>query len=171
MYSPQENKISIEKNKISINKNIFSCFYLLIFYSKPSEIRVNPINLCSKKNSVAKRTRIYRIDTDTSLVGRYCLPDSSHYMLYKSRDFVPGYFRFARYWLPARSPVLLCPSEQQMLLFHINSHISDCFLLKNKMSKCNSTLPPRGSYRFDNQDLIGGGIRGGIRVELREVPP
>ena len=51
------------------------------------------------------RTRIYRIDTDTSLVGRYCLPDSSHYMLYKSRDFVPGYSRFARYWLPARSTI------------------------------------------------------------------
>ena len=39
------------------------------------------------------------------------------------------------------------------------------------MLKCNSTLPPRGSYRFDNQDFIGGGIMGGIRVELREVPP
>ena len=50
-------------------------------------------------------------------------------------------------------------------------HISDCFLLKNKMLKCNSTLPPRGSYRFDNQEFIGGGIMGGIRVELREVPP
>ena len=58
-----------------------------------------------------------------------------------------------------------------MLLFHINSHISDCFLLKNKMLKCNSTLPPHGSYRFDNQEFIGGGIMGGIRVELREVPP
>ena len=33
----------------------------------------------------------------------YCLPDSSHYMLYKSRDFVPGYSRFARYWLPAKT--------------------------------------------------------------------
>ena len=58
-----------------------------------------------------------------------------------------------------------------MQLFHINSHISDSFLLKNKMSKCNSTLPPLGGYRFDNQWIIGGGIRGGIRVELREVPP
>ena len=36
---------------------------------------------------------------------RYCLPDSSHYMLYKSRDFVPGYSRFARYWLPAKSTI------------------------------------------------------------------
>ena len=58
-----------------------------------------------------------------------------------------------------------------MQLFYINSHISDGFLLKNKMLKCNSTLPLRGSYRFDNQDFIGGGIRGGIREELREVPP
>ena len=48
-------------------------------------------------------TRIYRIDADASFVGRYCLPDSSHYMLYKSRDFVPGYSRFARYWLPAKT--------------------------------------------------------------------
>ena len=39
------------------------------------------------------------------------------------------------------------------------------------MLKCNSTLPPRGSYRFDNQWIICGGIMGGIRVELREVPP
>ena len=39
------------------------------------------------------------------------------------------------------------------------------------MLKCNSTLPPRGSYRFDNQFVIDSGISGGIRVELREVPP
>ena len=37
------------------------------------------------------------------------------------------------------------------------------------MLKCNSTLPPRGTYRFDNQEIIDGGIIGGIRVELREV--
>ena len=36
---------------------------------------------------------------------RYCLPDSSHYMSWKSRDFVPGYSRFARYWLPAKSTI------------------------------------------------------------------
>ena len=67
--------------------------------------------------------------------------------------------------------VLLCPSGQQMQLFHINSHISDSFSLKNKMLKCNSTLPPWGAYSFDNQKIIDGGIIGGIRVELREVPP
>ena len=53
------------------------------------------------------RTRIYRIDSGCLVVGRYCLPDSCHCMLYKSRDFVPGYSRFARYWLPARSPLLV----------------------------------------------------------------
>ena len=47
------------------------------------------------------------IDADALVVGRYCLPDSCHYMLYKSRDFVPGYSRYARYWLPARSPLLV----------------------------------------------------------------
>ena len=36
---------------------------------------------------------------------RYCLPDSSHYKSWKSRDFVPGYSRFARYWLPAKSTI------------------------------------------------------------------
>ena len=65
----------------------------------------------------------------------------------------------------------MCSSEQELQLFHINSHISDSFLLKNKMLKCNSTLPPRGGYRFDYQEIISGGISGGIRVELREVPP
>ena len=39
------------------------------------------------------------------------------------------------------------------------------------MLKCNSTLPPQVSYRFDNQMIAHGGIRGGIRVELHEVPP
>ena len=39
------------------------------------------------------------------------------------------------------------------------------------MSKCNSILPPRGSYRFDNQEFIDGGIMGGIRVELHVIPP
>ena len=58
-----------------------------------------------------------------------------------------------------------------MLVFHINSHISDSFLLKNKMSKCNSTLPPRCSYHSDNQEIISGGISGGIRVELHVIPP
>ena len=39
------------------------------------------------------------------------------------------------------------------------------------MLKCNSTLPPRGTYRFDNQEIIDGGIMGGSRVELHVIPP
>ena len=34
---------------------------------------------------------------------RYCLPDSRFVLVYKSRDFVPGYSRFARYCLPDRA--------------------------------------------------------------------
>ena len=66
----------------------------------------NPFNPCSF-------TTEFFSNTDLSdwrgclVVGRYCLPDSCHCMLYKSRDFVPGYSRFARYWLPARSPLLV----------------------------------------------------------------
>ena len=33
----------------------------------------------------------------------YCLPDSCIYVFLISRDFVPGYSRFARYWLPAKA--------------------------------------------------------------------
>ena len=36
---------------------------------------------------------------------RYCLPDSSHYMSWKSRDFVPGYSRFARYLITTKSTI------------------------------------------------------------------
>ena len=36
---------------------------------------------------------------------------------------------------------------------------------------CNSTLPPQHTYHFDNQANAYGGITGGIRVELHEVPP
>ena len=32
----------------------------------------------------------------------YCLPDSC-FCIIITRDFVPGYSRFARYWLPAKS--------------------------------------------------------------------
>ena len=59
----------------------------------------------------------------------------------------------------------------KMRLFHINSHISSGFLLKNKISKCNSTLPPRCCYHCDNQWIMRGGITGGIRVELHVIPP
>ena len=59
----------------------------------------------------------------------------------------------------------------KMRLFYINSHIFSGFLLKNKISKCNSTLPPLGDYLFDYQRVRQGGTIGGIWVELREVPP
>ena len=36
---------------------------------------------------------------------------------------------------------------------------------------CNSTLPPRHYYHFDNQRFMRGGIMGGIRVELHVIPP
>ena len=38
---------------------------------------------------------------------RYCLPDSRFVLVYKSRDFVPGYSRFARYCLPDRACCLV----------------------------------------------------------------
>ena len=64
-----------------------------------------------------------------------------------------------------------CVLQHKNAVFHINSHISSSFLLKNKISKCNSTLPPRCCYRYDNQWIIRGGITGGIRVELHVIPP
>ena len=43
----------------------------------------------------------------------YCLPDSSHYMSWKSRDFVPGYSRCARYCLPDKAGCSRNASLQQ----------------------------------------------------------
>ena len=37
------------------------------------------------------------------LVDWYCLPDSPLSLSCNPRDFVPGYSRYARYWLPAKS--------------------------------------------------------------------
>ena len=37
--------------------------------------------------------------------------------------------------------------------------------------ECNSTLPPQRYYNLDSQCFMCGGISGGIRVELHEVPP
>ena len=39
---------------------------------------------------------------------RYCLPDSRFVLVYKSRNFVPGYSRFARYCLPDRACCFSC---------------------------------------------------------------
>ena len=80
----------------------------------------NPFNPCSF-------TTEFFSNTDLSdwrgclVVGRYCLPDSCHCMLYKSRDFVPGYSRFARYWLPARSP-LLVPLWERLTVIRLGSN-------------------------------------------------
>ena len=54
---------------------------------------------------------------------------------------------------------------------NIYSQLFGCYSLKIFFVVCNSTLPPRGSYRFDNQWIISGGIMGGIRVELHVIPP
>ena len=54
---------------------------------------------------------------------------------------------------------------------NIYSQLSDYNSQKIFFCERSSTLPPHGSYRFDNQEFIAGGIMGGIRVELREVPP
>ena len=54
---------------------------------------------------------------------------------------------------------------------NIYSQLFGCYSLKIFFVVCNSTLPPQHSYHFDNQGVIYGGIMGGIRVELREVPP
>ena len=62
-----------------------------------------------------------RIDSGCLVVGRYYLPDSCHCMLYKSRDFVPGYSRFARYWLPARS-LLLVPLWERLTVIRLGSN-------------------------------------------------
>ena len=78
-------------------KNIFVYFYLLIFFHP-----FNPYNQCSFHHWVFFE-RGFIVLTQMLRSVRYCLPDSSHYMSWKSRDFVPGYSRFARYWLPAKS--------------------------------------------------------------------
>ena len=42
------------------------------------------------------------LSIDVSLNDVYCLPDSRILLIHKSRDFVQGYSRFARYCLPDR---------------------------------------------------------------------
>ena len=41
--------------------------------------------------------------------GWYCLPDSCPLLLLLSRDFVPGYSRFARYCLPGKACSRIAP--------------------------------------------------------------
>ena len=60
--------------------------------------------LGGKSYAFAEYQQIFVTLTDFTLEReRYCLPDSRFVLVYKSRDFVPGYSRFARYCLPDRA--------------------------------------------------------------------
>ena len=102
----------------------------------------------------------------------YCLPDSSFLLSYKSRDFVPGYSRFALYCLPdssycARSPLARSPCSKSItdnadatdLFFHgfflcnrfyvVNNRISSnqfCLEDNTEQSESNTRLRP-GIYK------------------------
>ena len=54
---------------------------------------------------------------------------------------------------------------------NIYSQLFGDYSLKIFFVVCNSTLPPQAGYSSKNQHVRRGGIIGGIRVELREVPP
>ena len=56
-------------------------------------------------------------------------------------------------------------------LFNIYSQLFGYYSPKNIFCERSSTLPPRRCYIFNNQYVMYGGIMGGIRVELHEVPP
>ena len=61
--------------------------------------------LGGKSYAFAEHQQYFLTLTDFTLEReRYCLPDSRFVLVYKSRDFVPGYSRFARYCLPDRPP-------------------------------------------------------------------
>ena len=60
--------------------------------------------LGGKSYAFAEHQQIFLTLTDFTLEReRYCLPDSRFVLVYKSRDFVPGYSHFARYCLPDRA--------------------------------------------------------------------
>ena len=60
--------------------------------------------LGGKSYAFAEHQQYFLTLTDFTLEReRYCLPDSRFVLVYKSRDFVPGYSRFARYCLPDRA--------------------------------------------------------------------
>ena len=64
----------------------------------PSEARVTRDKVSGyKKTYIQLSGRQYLIHAYI----RYCLPDSFLFIIFKSRDFVPGYSRCARYRLPA----------------------------------------------------------------------
>ena len=58
---------------------------------------------------IPSKARVTRDDEQAHYNARYCLPDSHLFRLYISRDFVPGYSRCARYWLPAKSTPTITP--------------------------------------------------------------
>ena len=72
---------------------------------------------------------------------RYCLPDSSHYKSWKSRDFVPGYSRFARYWLPAKSTIYATKQPKTDTYFFI-------FLFIDIFSSVQSAIRVRFTTEF-----------------------
>ena len=62
-----------------------------------------------KSYAFAEHQQYFLTLTDFTLEReRYCLPDSRFVLVYKSRDFVPGYSRFARYCLPDRACCFSC---------------------------------------------------------------
>ena len=54
---------------------------------------------------------------------------------------------------------------------NIYSQLFGYYFLKIFYVVCNSTLPPQGGYLSKYQDVGGGGIIGGLRVELLVIPP
>ena len=71
----------------------------IFFLEIRSEKHQRLLNRCIsfKKDHATKQS-----DNETTSFIWYCLPDSRPTMFYESRDFVPGYSRFARYCLPDR---------------------------------------------------------------------
>ena len=67
--------------------------------------------------------------------------------------------------------VRLSQLDGKQMEINIYSQLFSHYSLKNKFAKCNSTLPPPECYHFEYQHVRQGGISGGIRVELHEVPP
>lgn len=61
--------------------------------------------------------------------------------------------------------------EPKQVEFNITSQLFDYNSIKNNFVETNSTLPPWWRYMLDIQRVERGGIRGGIMVELREIPP
>ena len=121
-----------------------------------ANLEFNPFNPCSFTTEFFSNTDLSD-STDALVVGRYCLPDSYHYMLYKSRDFVPGYSRFARYCLPdssfcARSPSALSPCSKSIT---DNPDATDLFF-HGFLLRVVRFYAPVGRYDYHGLYLAGG---------------